>query len=40
MLKKKLISVKQKRKRKHNFIDLENEINYAESLVNKSRAET
>ena len=31
--------MKQKRERKHNTIDVENEINYGESIVNKSRAE-
>ena len=31
--------MKQKRERKHNFIDVENEITYGESIVNKSKAE-
>ena len=31
--------MKQKRERKHNFIEVENEITYTESIVNKSRAE-
>ena len=35
----KLISVKQKQERKHNFIEVKNEIIYAKSIVNKSRAE-
>ena len=34
-----LISVKQKRERTHNFIEVENEITYGESIVNKSRTE-
>ena len=33
------MSVKQKRERKHNVINVENEITYSESIVNKSRAE-
>ena len=32
--------MKQRRERKHNFIDVENEITYGQSIVNKSRAET
>ena len=31
--------MKQRRERKHNFIEIENEITYGESIVNKSRAE-
>ena len=31
--------MKEKRERKHNFIEVENEINYGESKVKKSRAE-
>ena len=31
--------MKQRRKRKHNFIEVENEITDEESIVNKSRAE-
>ena len=31
--------MKQKREQKHNFIELENEITYGESIVNKSSAE-
>ena len=31
--------MKQKRERKHNFLEVENEINYGESIVNKLRAE-
>ena len=31
--------MKQSRERKHNFIEVENEIIYGESIVNKSRAE-
>ena len=31
--------MKQKRERKHNSIEVENEITYRESIVNKSRAE-
>ena len=31
--------MKQRQERKHNFIEVENEITYRESLVNKSRAE-
>ena len=31
--------MKQKRKRKHNFIEVENEITYAESIVSKLIAE-
>ena len=31
--------MKHKRQRKHNFIEIENEITYGESIVNKSRAE-
>ena len=31
--------MKQRRERKHNFIEVENEITYGESIVNKSRAE-
>ena len=31
--------MKQNREGKHNFIEVENEIVYAESIVNKSRAE-
>ena len=34
----KRISVKHKRERKHNFIEVENEITYGESIVKKSRA--
>ena len=33
----KVISVKQKRERKHNFIEVGNKITYGESIVNKSR---
>ena len=29
--------MKQKRERKHNFIDVENEINYGESIVKKNQ---
>ena len=35
----KLISVKHKRERKHNFIEVKNEITYGESIVTKSREE-
>ena len=31
--------MKQKQERKHNFIEIENEITYGKSVVNKSRAE-
>ena len=31
--------MKQKRKRKHSFLEVENEITYGESIVNKSGAE-
>ena len=31
--------MKQRRDRKHNFIEVENEITYGESIVNKLRAE-
>ena len=31
--------MKQKRERKYNSIEIENEITYGESMVNKSRAE-
>ena len=31
--------MKHKRERKHTFIEVENEITYEESIVNKSRAE-
>ena len=31
--------MKQMRERNHNFIAVENEINYGESIVNKSKAE-
>ena len=31
--------MKHKRQRKHNFIEVENEITYEESIVNKTRAE-
>ena len=31
--------MKQKRERMHNFIEVENEITYEESIVNKSRVE-
>ena len=35
----KRISVKHKRERKHNFIEVENEITYGESILKKSREE-
>ena len=35
----KFISMKQKQKRNHNFIEIENEFTYGESIVNKSRVE-
>ena len=31
--------MKKKREQKYNFIEVENEINYGESVVNKSRGE-
>ena len=31
--------MKEKRERKHNFTEVENEITYAKSIVNKSREE-
>ena len=31
--------MKQKQKRNHNFIEIENEFTYGESIVNKSREE-
>ena len=31
--------MRQKRERKHNFIEIKNEISYGESIVNKSREE-
>lgn len=35
--KNKIILVKQKRERKHNFIDVEKEITYGELIVSKSK---
>ena len=36
---KSLFNVKQKRERKQNFIEVKSEINFEESIVDKSRAE-